>query len=205
MEKTEKFKNFLEMSKKQFDDYMCKTYPSQFDQRNLTMDKTCMRWGFCVGSGWYYYLDEMCSQLDLIQKVTGIRVSFTQIKEKYASGRFYHIIKKTDDILKDENIINIWCKLIDTIISQYEEFVGHICEKTGKHICDPIVIGSWHYSLSEGGFLLEYPERAEQLEKFKKSEKYKEKIEDMLAFCNDEEYDSIMKYMEKILENKKKS
>ena len=33
LEETEEFKKFLAMSPEQFDNYMCQTYPDQFEQR----------------------------------------------------------------------------------------------------------------------------------------------------------------------------
>ena len=89
IEESKQFKKFLEMSPDDFDKYMCRTYPEMFVDRNKSMQMTCMCWGFCIGKGWYYYLDELCKKLKVINKYTGVGVIFSQIKEKYASGRFY--------------------------------------------------------------------------------------------------------------------
>jgi len=101
------------------------------------MNQTCMCWGFCIGKGWYYHLNKLCSRLDLIQKRTGIKVSWLQIKEKYASGRFYHNIKygctfhSTIMLKRDENdgMISIVAMLLLNGAYRFLDFIAEICYK----------------------------------------------------------------------------
>jgi hypothetical protein len=181
-----------------------------------------MCWGFCIGKGWYYYLDQLCSKLDLIQKETGILVSWTQIKEKYASGRFYNNIRygystwySIPSKYKIINIFNeirckiinkffyrmskqkldIWINIIQELISNTELFIGHICEETGRRINGPIVIGGWYFPLSEEGFLISHPDRKDVLEEWKKYEKEKEKINNAIIDLDDKGEEELKKFL----------
>jgi hypothetical protein len=222
LEETEEFKKFFAMSPEQFDKYMCQTYPDQFEQRGKPMSETCMCWGFCIGKGWYYYLDELCKKLDLIQKLTGIRVSFSQIKEKYGSGRLYNnpkygfsiwygvpskyrLINRTKDICckvlnklfyrMSRKKIDVWVNIIDELIHNCESRMGHICEETGKYIDNPIDVGNWIYALSEEGFLIAHPDRKDVLEDWKKYEEEKKKINDAILDLNDDRTEELKKFL----------
>jgi len=224
IEKTKEFKKFLVMKPEEFDKYMCETYPNQFNQRKLSMSETCMCWGFCIGKGWYYYLDQLCNKLDLIQKTTGIKVSWSQIKEKFASGRFYNnihfgcplifkpskykIINTINFTLTDfiNNIyrvfcglskkdIHLWSNMIQELISNCESFVGNICEETGEYIEKPIDAGSWIYPLSEKGFLKVHPDRKEVLKQWKEYEEEKEKINDSILKLDDKGIKKLKKFL----------
>lgn len=222
IEETEEFKKFLAMKPDEFDKYMCQTYPDQFSQRKLSMRQTCMCWGFCIGKGWYYYLDELCNKLDLIRKLTGIRVSFSQIKEKYGSGRFYHDIRygystwyevpskyKIIRILKDlgckiinklfykmsKQKLNLWADIIQELVNDCQSRVGYVCEETGCHIDKPIDIGGWIYALSEKGFLEVHTDRKDLLKEWKKYEEEKEKIDDAIADLDDEKIEELKKFL----------
>lgn len=47
---------------KHLDDYLCKTYPKIFAERNLPMTQTCMCWGF-PGDGWFHLIDALCNHI----------------------------------------------------------------------------------------------------------------------------------------------
>jgi hypothetical protein len=47
--------------KKEYDDYLCKTYPKIFRDRHASMQTTCMCWGFDIGDGWFNIIDKACS------------------------------------------------------------------------------------------------------------------------------------------------
>lgn len=50
--------------KQEYDEYLCKTYPKLFAERNLPMDQTCMCWGFSHGDGWFGILKALCSNIE---------------------------------------------------------------------------------------------------------------------------------------------
>lgn len=96
------------------DDYLCKTYPKLFAQRNLPMSETCMCWGFACGDGWFNIIDKLCANIqhhidwtvkqrswdtqwneehpDEKRKVTKAvpQVEVVQVKEKFGGLRFYY-------------------------------------------------------------------------------------------------------------------
>lgn len=45
------------------DDYLCKKYPKIFVERNLSMQETCMCWGFEHGNGWFFLIDSLCATI----------------------------------------------------------------------------------------------------------------------------------------------
>jgi hypothetical protein len=48
---------------KHLDEYLCKTYPQIFADRNKPMTETCMCWGFDCGDGWFFLIDQLCSSI----------------------------------------------------------------------------------------------------------------------------------------------
>lgn len=150
--KTKEFKKFLAMSDGQFDRYMCKTYPDQFEQRNLPMTQTCMCWGFEIGKGWRYYLNDLCAKLKLISKASGIIISFVQIKEKYGAGAFYYSCRVDDKAKPTDKDFNIWHDIIDSLITNCEDICEHTCEETGVPIDTAIEYDGWIYPLSKSAF-----------------------------------------------------
>jgi len=153
--------DFLKMSSKQFDNYMCKTYMEFFGDRRKPMTQTCMCWGFDIGKGWYETLADLCEMLFYIKRRTGIGVNFVQIKEKYGSGRFYYDIitsKLYKKLTKRE--AKMWQDMISEIVSRAEERVYYICAECGKDYFDKISTG-WIYDkcgdclIKEGKFTKE--------------------------------------------------
>ena len=65
-----------------------KKYPDIFIEKDVPMSQTCMCWGIDCDDGWYNLIDDLCEQLTLIKKLTGVQIIATQVKEKYASLRF---------------------------------------------------------------------------------------------------------------------
>ena len=136
--------DFLKITPEEFDNYMCKTYMEFFGDRRKAMTQTCMCWGFEIGKGWYETLDVLCKKLYFIRKRTGIVVNFDQIKEKYGSGRFYFHIKTQE---KKLSVIekDVWCEIIDNIVSKAEDKVGHVCVNCGEDYYDKISSCGWVY------------------------------------------------------------
>lgn len=49
--------------KEQYDDYLCRTYPKLYKERRMSMQQTCMCWGFEVGDGWFNILNGLSSAI----------------------------------------------------------------------------------------------------------------------------------------------
>ena len=66
-------------------------YPKLFVQHSLPCTQTSMCWLFECGDGWFELLDNLCDRLQFDTDRNGYpQIEFTQIKEKFGSGRFYY-------------------------------------------------------------------------------------------------------------------
>ena len=94
-------------------------YPKIFKQKDDSMKTTCMCWGIECGDGWYWLIDNLCSQLQWDTDRNGYsQIEAVQVKEKYGGLRFY------------ANVVNE--KQMDVI--SFAEFLSKsICEECGKH------------------------------------------------------------------------
>lgn len=76
--------------RKTLDDLLCERYPLIFAERNLSMQKSCMYWGFACDDGWFTLIDTLCAKLQAHTDLNGApQVVATQVKEKYGELRFY--------------------------------------------------------------------------------------------------------------------
>jgi hypothetical protein len=202
-ESEEKKKMFLKMSSEEFDQYMCKTYPSIFRERNLPMSQTCMCWGFNIGKGWYLILDDLCRKLDIIEKITGIGVIFQQIKEKHGGARYYHGFDCSKSKLdKEEN--NIYSELIDDLVSHAENDSDCTCAECGGHRYEMISIDGWVYDVCDKCFLKLFPDRKGALDEHSKRKMAKENVEDAIPYANDKELKKIGDIANSVIERVRK-
>ena len=103
----------LELQNKLFD-----KYPKIFRQKDLPMTQTCLCWGIETGDGWYWLIDNLCSQLQWdTDKNSYPQVEATQVKEKYGTLRFYY---------------NGGNDQQEGMISFAESLSGSICENCGS-------------------------------------------------------------------------
>ena len=76
-------------------------FPILFQDRNKSMDKTCMCWGIECPHGWYNILEQLCTVLEFhnmeFVKNYGIAIVADQVKEKFGTLRFYYTIREVDD------------------------------------------------------------------------------------------------------------
>lgn len=79
--------------KKELEDKLFEKYPVIFKDRTLPMTETCMCWGLSCGDGWYNLLDNLCKDLTYISKQYDVTITAEQVKEKYATLRFYYSTK----------------------------------------------------------------------------------------------------------------
>ena len=71
-------------------DKLYKKYHKIFRQKDLPMTDTCMCWGIETSDGWYWLLDNLCSQLQWdIDNNKHPQIEATQVKEKFGTLRFY--------------------------------------------------------------------------------------------------------------------
>ena len=82
----------------ELDQKLCEKYPEIFVDRNSSINRTAMCWGFSHGDGWYEIIDALCGLImwhctqNLHLKPDGkpLRIpKATQVKEKYGTLSFY--------------------------------------------------------------------------------------------------------------------
>jgi hypothetical protein len=89
----------------ELDAKLCEEFPEIFAQRNMSMQETCMCWGFACGDGWYQIIHDLCSviknhiwnlnnSIDYTNKKEGkeephVNCQAVQVKEKFGTLRFY--------------------------------------------------------------------------------------------------------------------
>lgn len=118
--------------REELDKKLCEKYPGIFRDRNGKMSETCMVWGF-PGDGWYDLIDELCSQLKLIESASGIKVIANQVKEKFGTLRFYFSIDPESEIKCSDEEARLWQSLIERTVGGAENSSGHRCEICGEY------------------------------------------------------------------------
>lgn len=144
----------LNMSSKEFDDYMLSKYPNQFKNRYRKKNDEYilpMHFGFEIGNGWRHVLDSLCSKLQFIEEKNGVICVFDQIKEKFGGARFYY---HTDIIETCNESANIAIKIIDNLVHSAEEYCDYICDELGTNVYpwEKIYIYGWYYGCGLEGF-----------------------------------------------------
>jgi len=178
---------FLKMSEKEFDKYMCETYPNIFRERTMPMNQTCMCWGFSIGKGWYAILDRLCDKLQVIEKVSGVAVIFTQIKEKFGGARYYYRL----EYKKGKNInpiyYAIYADMIGALIHAAENKSDSTCAECGDCRFEMITIGSWVYDVCEKCFPKLFPDRVKLFEDRNKKRDIWTKLDSIYPYVNNKE------------------
>lgn len=119
--------------KKEFDDYLCTTYPKLFVNRHKDMTETCMCWGFSCGDGWFNIINQLClniqHHLDWKNKDSDVvpQVVVDQVKEKFGTLRFYY--SGGDEY-------------IHGLVSMAESMSGVTCERCGN-LAEVQAEGGW--------------------------------------------------------------
>lgn len=72
------------------DEELVRRYPDIFAQRHLTVQQSCMAWGFECGDGWFSIIDTLCRVVMDHATATGQPVpEAAQVKEKFGTLRVY--------------------------------------------------------------------------------------------------------------------
>ena len=192
---------FIKMTRDEYDKYMCEKYPDFFEQRNWDMRKTCMCWGFDIGPGWYWILDELCQSLKLISNIAGIGIAFVQIKEKFGSGRFYYNMKPSEKLSREEN------ELLETIISQTisdaERKCVYVCAECAKYKDEIIRTGYWDHDACEECLIKDDKKIKDYLDEVKEMKEIKSLVEDKLFELEKDDLESIKKLIDEKYNEKK--
>lgn len=169
----------LSLSSEEFDKLMRERFPRFFIQRDLGMEESCMYFGFEIGKGWYPLLYELCEKLDVVCQPYGIFLEFTQIKEKFGSGRFYYQTSANPYFEPDESTEErrkTALQIIGDLISEYENKADKICASTGKYYSYKITTG-WVSDVCLEAFEELHKSNPERVEKARKSVERKKLVD----------------------------
>ncbi len=80
--------------RQELDEKLCAKYPKIFANRHGDMKQTCMVWGFECSDGWYWLIDQLCSNLQWNTDKNNRdgkypQVVASQVKEKFGGLSFY--------------------------------------------------------------------------------------------------------------------
>jgi len=93
-------------------------YPKIFADKDKSMQETCMFWGIETDDGWYWLIDQLCSNIQgYIDANNKTQVIASQVKEKFGSLRFYY---------------NSGDEMIEGMVWFAESLSYHICETCGS-------------------------------------------------------------------------
>jgi hypothetical protein len=120
----------------ELDGQLCAKFPNLFKDRNVSMQETCMCWGFDHQDGWYQIIHDLSEKLEaLILKLPEEERSqccAAQVKEKWGTLRFY-MTASTDEM--------------DVLIREAEKQSAVTCEVCGKP--GKLYPGGWYYTACE--------------------------------------------------------
>jgi len=193
------YDKLIKMTEEEYDEYMCKTYPILFRERNLPMSETCMCWGFNISKGWYWILDHACAKLQAIGDKTGIWAIFGQIKEKFGTARFYHDADINNSTIVNTQEQKLWKCIINDIVNDAEIATVHTCADCGKdHYHEKIRIGGWVYDVCEKCLLKARPEMKKGVEKNNRLNNIIHTIGANISYFTDDELKTLEELNEKI-------
>jgi len=109
---------------------MYKKHPVIFQENSLDMTQTCMCWGIGVGPGWYKIIEGLCDELKELMTKHGGMVVAEQVKEKFATLRFYASYKPAENMTEEQ--AKIATKEMYGIIGKWENKTETTCEICGK-------------------------------------------------------------------------
>lgn len=112
-----------------------KKYPKIFAQKDLTIQESCMPWGFDCGDGWYWLIDNLCDCMQRYIDANNVyQVEAIQVKEKYGTLSFY--THGGDDTIGGmvwlaESISGTICESCGSTenVTQTKGWIYTICEK----------------------------------------------------------------------------
>jgi hypothetical protein len=145
--------------KQELQNKLFEKYPKIFRQKDLSMNETCMCWGIECGDGWYWLIDNLCSQLQwdidhnskksvIKNKILRNFAEFIRKKHLKLSWKYGKYLWKTYRYLQD-NYKKIEIKTIPQIeTTQVKEKFGGLRFYTNDVTEEQHAIISWAESLS---------------------------------------------------------
>ena len=114
-------------------------YPILFQQKNLTMDKTCMCWGIECPEGWYDTVKDVCDKIEAINNTVGkdhhFEIQAIQVKEKFGTLRFYLNSYPQENATDEEmETARLFEEICEDIVVRAEYLTESVCQVCGRPI-----------------------------------------------------------------------
>jgi hypothetical protein len=131
---TKEQQKLIKMRPSTFDKFMCQKFKLMFSERYFTIQESCMAWGFDIPAGWRPVLFELCQKLDILCRELAIELTFTQIKEKFGSARFYYRPRSKET--RNVNDFSVIEEVLNDLVSKYEHSCFYINKDSGQFLND---------------------------------------------------------------------
>jgi len=104
---------------KEFQEKLYNDFPSLYQQKDLTIQQSCMAWGCDCNDGWNDLIYKLSEDLTKISD----KIQATQVKEKFGGLRFYWVAED----MTDEQY-----EMVHKLVENAEEKSYQICEECGS-------------------------------------------------------------------------
>lgn len=128
--------------------------PILYGGRKKSINENLMPFGFECGDGWFLPIRDLSIKLEahnIMLKPFKLKIEATQVKEKYATLRFYYAVFPTDDDdydpertlspeeeeeLEAQSVMMNYASIVaDEFIATAEKECMHYCEECGEQFC----------------------------------------------------------------------
>lgn len=117
--------------KQKNDDFLSKTFPILYQNRDKNIMETTMAWGFGCGDGWFDIIADLSAELEFLNNQNfGFKVIADQVKEKFGALRFYAHIE-VDVVRPERDIAEEWYCIVDDLIDRAKLKSALTCEDCG--------------------------------------------------------------------------
>lgn len=120
-------------------------FPILFQNKDKPMTETCMCWGIECPIGWYYILEQLCTELEYsnMESVAkwGMAIVAEQVKEKFGTLRFYFDIRnvdftgKIDFEHKNDTLNDVTDKIVYDHLDMFAQHLINEAERMTEDTC----------------------------------------------------------------------
>jgi len=104
-------------------------YPIIFREKDLPVSKSCMRFGLCIGDGWYTLVDNFCNTLEALKEL-GWQTIALQVKQKMGTFTFYFTAEAIEGKIQKVSFKE-FVDIVYNILCGYVKLSSSTCEMCG--------------------------------------------------------------------------
>lgn len=139
--------------------YLHSRYPNLFNHKVLLPTDTYI-WGKENGDGWFALIENLCSQLTLLARTTGLEIGIARGKTKLGALKVHFQIEAfLEGSLPGRDHL-LWSSIVGVLINRAERLSEQTCEETGEDGQLYVSLGGWYHVVSpvkaaERGYITE--------------------------------------------------